>query len=398
MSGPSSLLYQPAQADILRCMMMEELIRSEFPLDDKLIYLNHAAVAPWPRRTADAVKQFAEENIRFGASHYPEWVEKEAHLREQIKRLINAPSSDDIALLKNTSEALSVVAFGLDWKSGENVVSSDQEFPSNRIPWQAQADKGVEYRAVDIQDTVDPEAALMAACDSNTRVLAISSVQYGSGIRINLERLGKFTRKQGILFCVDAIQSIGAHSFDVQAMNADFAMADAHKWILGPEGIALFYCADQIREKLKLHEYGWHMVKDAGDYDKKSWEIAPSSRRFECGSANMLGIHALSASLSLFEELGMKRIEDRITEQSAQLMDELAKHARIELVTPRDKGRYAGIVTFRIAQADSQALHHQLLSQQVICAQRFGGIRFSPHFYTGQEKIKKALEILYSTI
>jgi len=379
-------------------MTIEALIEAEFPLHDELIYLNHAAVAPWPARTATSVKQFADENMHYGAARYPEWLKTESRLREQIQRLINAPSVDDIALLKNTSEALSFVASGLDWQAGDNIVSSDQEFPSNRIPWQAQSDKGVEFRAVDLNSEPDPESALMNACDSNTRLLAISSVQYGSGIKVDLQRLGEFTRKRDILFCVDAIQSIGSQLFDVQAINADFAMADAHKWMLGPEGIALFYCREAVRDQLSLHEFGWHMVKDSGNYDKKTWEIAPSSRRFECGSANMVGIHALAASLSLFEEVGMKVIEQRIADRIEQLFTGLEGKPNISLLTPRDSRCHAGILTFQILNHDPAEIHRQLIEQHVICAQRFGGIRFSPHFYISEDKISNSLEILCSTI
>ncbi|MGZ8143843.1 MAG: aminotransferase class V-fold PLP-dependent enzyme, partial [Methylosarcina sp.] len=112
----------------------------EFPLADELIYLNHAAVGVWPKRTCTAVKRFAEENMQYGARNYLAWLHKEMELRRQFQALINAPSPDDIALVKNTSEALSFVAYGLDWRAGDNVVSSNEEFPSNRLPWQSLAD------------------------------------------------------------------------------------------------------------------------------------------------------------------------------------------------------------------------------------------------------------------
>ncbi|MDX1519248.1 MAG: aminotransferase class V-fold PLP-dependent enzyme, partial [Gammaproteobacteria bacterium] len=277
----------------------------EFPLDEGIYYLNHAAVSPWPVRTAKAVSEFARENTVYGASRYPEWVKTESLLREQLRKLINAPSTESIALLKNTSEAISVVAEGLKWKHGDNVVSTSQEFPSNRFPWQAQADKGVEFREANLESGASPEQALIDACDRNTRVMAISSVQYGSGLKLDLEVLGQYCRGKDILFCVDAIQSLGAHTLDVQACHADFVMADAHKWMMGPEGIALFYCRDDWIDRLELHQYGWHMVENAGNYDQREWNPAPDARRFECGSPNMLGIHALSASLSLIEEVGM---------------------------------------------------------------------------------------------
>ena len=375
-------------------MNIDKLIKHEFSQENGLIYLNHAAVAPWPRRTAEAVHEFADENVRLGATNYQQWVKKESSLREQLRDFVNAASVDEVSLLKNTSEALSVVACGIKWKNGENIVSTDQEFPSNRIPWQAQQKHGVEFRGVDIASAKDPELALMDACDRNTRVLAISSVQYGTGIRLDMPRLGQFCRDNGILFCVDAIQSIGAHRFDVQEIQADFAMADAHKWMLGPEGIALFYCHQDLREQLELHEYGWHMVEDCKNYDARTWEPAVNGRRFECGSPNMLGIHALSASLTLFQDIGMDTVESLLLERTDYLTEQLSKFDKIRLLSPQQQQRRAGIVTFTIDGVDMATFHQQLLGQKIICAQRMGGIRFSPHFYTDHARIDKVLEVI----
>jgi len=372
----------------------EGLNRSEFPQQEDLLYLNHAAVSPWPKRTADAVISFAEENIRFGAQNYPQWMARETTLRGQLKSLINAPTADDIALLKNTSEALSVVASGIPWCSGENIVGTDQEFPSNRIVWQVQEKHEVEYRPINITDTDDPENALISACNDKTRLLAISSVQYGTGLRLNLEKLGKFCQDAGIFFCVDAIQTIGALNFDVQAIHADFVMADAHKWMLGPEGIALFYCRSELRDQLELHQYGWHMVEDYSNYDATEWQIASSARRFECGSPNMLGIHAFSASLSLLTEIGIEKIERNILNNTSYLIDNLSDIDGLEFITPTLERLRSGIVTFKMVGQDHAQIHRKLLENNVICAHRSGGIRFSPHFYTGQEKINKSLEVL----
>ena len=374
------------------------LIRQEFPLDDDIIYLNHAAVAPWPKRTSDAVKQFAEENSHTGAKHYATWLDRESVLRNQLQWLINAPSADDIALLKNTSEAISVVACGLNWHGGENVVSTDEEFPSNRIPWQAQRKFGVEFREINILQSIDPELDLINACDEKTRVLTVSSVQYGSGIQLDLQRLGSFCSTNNILFCVDAIQSLGVQPMDVQAIQADFVMADSHKWMLGPEGIALFYCKPESRYKLELRQYGWHMIQNAGEYDIKEWQPAANARRFECGSPNMLGIHALSASLSLFEEIGLEPIYRNILNNTGYLIDKLTNITGIEILTPRDEKRRAGIVTFKIDGQDIHELHTNLLNNNIICACRSGGIRFSPHFYTTKEKLDTTLDIIDSSI
>ena len=364
----------------------------EFPLTGELIYLNHAAVAPWPKRTSEAVIRFAEQNTRYGSHFYLDWLKKEAELRRQLQTLLNAPSSDDIALVKNTSEALSLVAYGLTWHSGDNIVSSNEEFPSNRLPWESLADRGVEFRQADLYGTDTPEDALFALVNGNTRLLTISSIQFASGLRMDLERIGEFCKRRGILFCIDAIQSLGAVQFDVQAYHADFVMADGHKWMFGPEGLGVFYTTPQARDKLKLTQYGWHMMKDTHDYENKPWEIHPTARRFECGSPNMLGIHAFSASLSLLQETGMAAVEAQVLEKSDYLKDAIDKNSQLVLLYNRQNRLKSGIVTFKHESVSNEVLYNYLQKNGVVCALRGGGIRFSPHFYNTLEEINQALE------
>lgn len=366
--------------------------KQEFPLQEDLIHLNHAAVGPWPQRTVNAVTQFARENSQLGSLHYPRWVETENRLREQLAQLINA-DADDIALVKNTSEALSMVAWGIDWQPGENVVISDEEFPSNRIVWESLKTRGVEVREVSLHGQASSAASLIAATDAQTRLLSTSSVQYASGLRMDLNALGKHCRAHDILFCVDAIQSLGALHFDVQACGADFVMADGHKWMLGPEGLAMFYTQPESREKLQIFEYGWHMVEHPGEFDRRDWEPAHSARRFECGSPNMLCTHALESSLSLLEEIGMESIEEQVLANSQRMFDLIESLDNLEPITDNTPGQYAGIVTFRHRVMPAEDLYRKLMDQQILCAQRGGGIRFSPHFYTPWTKIQQALQL-----
>ncbi len=365
----------------------------EFPQEPGLRYLNHAAVAPWPRRASAAVCAFAEQNLRVGARDYPQWLQLEQRLRQRLTRLLNAPSGADVALVKNTSEALSFVAFGLDWRAGDQVVISDQEFPSNRVVWEALRPRGVEVIAVDIAGA-DPEAALLAACTPRTRLLAISAVQYASGLRLDLPRLGAGCRARGVLLCVDAIQQLGAQPFDVQASDCAFAMADGHKWLLGPEGLGVFYCRRDLRERLELHEYGWHMLEDIGNFDRLDWQPAHSARRFECGSPNMLGAVALEASLALLEEVGLEEVGRRIEERIARLHAGIVALPGAELLSPAETQRRAGILTFRLAGRDTATLFEALKREQVVCIQRGGGIRLSPHFYTPEQVIEDTLALL----
>ncbi len=369
-------------------------IHDEFPQLPGLRYLNHAAVAPWPRRAVLAVNRFAEQNARCGARDYAGWLLVESRLRERLQRLLNAPSSTDIALVKNTSEALSFVAFGLDWQAGDQVLISDEEFPSNRVVWEALKPLGVEVRQVNLQQG-DAEANLLDACGPRTRLMSISAVQYASGLRLDLQRLGDGCRQRGVLFCVDAIQQLGALPFDAQACQCDFAMADGHKWLLGPEGLGAFYCRSDLREQLKLHEYGWHMLENTADFQHQEWRIARSARRFECGSPNMLGAMALEASLSLLEEVGLVEVGKALQERVQWLLDGLARIPGVSLHSPREPGRRAGIVTFSLAGWDNRVLFQRLKDEQVICAQRGGGIRLSPHFYSEARVIEETLQALH---
>lgn len=370
------------------------MYRDEFKLDPSLIYLNHAAVAPWPRRTCDAVSRFADENSTHGATHYPEWMKVEQQLHEQFQWLINAQSVDDIAIQKSTSEALSVIAYGLEWQAGQNVVIFKQEFPSNRVVWQSLERFGVECRLVDLAASENPEQQLLAQCDEHTRLISVSSVQYASGLQMDLPQIGAYCREKGILFCVDAIQSLGALPFDVQEIEAHFVVADGHKWMLGPEGVALLYTHPDLCQTLKLNQFGWHMLASPGDYDSLQTRPANSARRFECGSPNMLGIHALSSSLSLIREVGLEQISQAIYRNTKHLNQLIEGDDRLDLISSSDPQRMSGIVTFRVREGDHSKIHAELMKRGVICACRGGGIRFSPHFYTTEQKLTNAMQIL----
>jgi len=361
-------------------------------LDPEIAYLNHAAVAPWPRCARDAVIRFAEENSRVGSRHYSAWLQTEESLRRKLQSLLNAHSPDEIALLKNTSEALSVVAYGLEWSPGDNIVIPALEFPSNRIVWESLARFGAQVRQIDLSGASTPEEALIRACDAHTRLLSVSAVQYGTGLVLNLDALGAACRDRGILFCVDAIQWLGAKPFDVQACQADFVAADGHKWMLGPEGIAAFYCRAGHIPRLRLNQFGWHMVEAKGDFDRSDWRPAHSARRFECGSPNMLGIHALDASLGLLLDRGIPAVFDAISNKVSYLIENLSD--RYEILTPLSPERRAGILTFAPHdRRETAARFNQLQTAGVVCAARAGGIRFSPHFHTRQQELDHAIEL-----
>ncbi len=368
----------------------------EFPLQSGLIHLNHAGVGPWPKRTTEAITMFANENTHNSTQYISKWEQIESELRHLCRQLINAENVNDIAFIKNTSEGLSIVAYGIPWQSEDNVVFAQQEFPSNRIIWQSlQSRFGVEARSVDLYQAPTPEDALFKQVDRNTRLIAVSAVQYATGLRMNLAKISEYCRTHNILLCVDAIQMLGAIPFDLTKTPADFVMADGHKWLLSPEGIGLFYCNPKIRERLYLNQYGWHMLDKLGDYESLDWKPASAARRFECGSLNSLGIHAMHASLNLMLEIGIEHIYDKISRNISYLYEKI-KNYNFEIISDIDRERRSGIITMRRSNIDNRKLFKHLLKSNVLCAHRNNGIRFSPHFYTQTDEIDRALELVKS--
>lgn len=352
-----------------------------FPQEDQLIYLNHAAVSPWPTLTTKAVQDFAQQNCQSGSKNYPLWLETEEQLREMLCQLINADSADDIALLKNTSEGLSVIAYGIDWQVGDNIVIPAGEFPSNRVVWESLSPQGVETRQIDIMSTSDPELALMQAVDDRTRLISISAVQYHNGFRLNLEKIGHFCQQQDILYVIDAIQHIGALPFDNQKIGADYIVADGHKWMMGPEGLALFYSSKKSRSLLNLKQYGWRMLDNPTDFQQQEWSVTKTAKRFECGSPNMLGIVALHASIKLILDTGINNIESAILKNTQYILDYICDNPSCKLLSHHHLQRRSGIICFRHHQLSNEQLFEALTHRGVQCALRGGGIRFSPHFY-----------------
>ena len=365
---------------------------AQFPNLAECLYLNHAAIAPWPLATTQAIKAFADENAHQGARAYANWMQLETACRQRFASLLNT-NSDNIAFLKNTSEGLSLVAQGLQWQTGDNIVLPDCEFPSNFLPWQQLQSQGVELRYVDIH-TENPEQALINACDTNTRLLTVSAIQYIDGLRLDLAILGYFCDAENILFNVDAIQQLGMLPLDVQACKIDFLSADAHKWLLGPEGLAVFYCSPNAHDQLKPCLSGWRQMDDPFNFDRTDWTPSNSARRFEPGSPNMLGIVATHASLGVLLNNGMETVATNIRNNTEYLYTQLNQLNGVNVHGPGEKERRTGMVNFTIEHNDANTVYKHLLQADIIAAKRGPGVRLSPHFY----QTKNDLEHCINTI
>jgi selenocysteine lyase/cysteine desulfurase len=371
---------------------LDALAAREFPVRHNQVYLNHAAISPWPDRARKAMRAFADDLAENGSLHYGRWQQTDALLRRRLRDLVGAASTDDIALVANTSVGLSLVAEGLNWHPGDNVVISDSEFPSNRMVWEALEDRGVTVREAPCTGAGDCARAVLERVDHRTRVVSLSSVQFGTGVRPDLARIGAELAGTRTAFCVDAIQSLGAFPLDAQAIGADFVTADGHKWMLGPEGLGVFYCAPEWRPHLRLHQWGWHMAEPFGDFDARQWRPTTTARRFEAGTPNTPSAHAWEASLAVLQEAGIEAVAQRITARVDYLDRALADLPGVEFVTPRDPDSRGGILTVRFGEHTGR-VYHALRANGVTVLPRAGGIRFAPHFYNGFDELDRVAAI-----
>jgi selenocysteine lyase/cysteine desulfurase len=370
----------------------------EFPILNHGHYANHAAMAPWPAVTTKAVTDFSRENSEIGPEKYAHWLLLETELRSSLAQMINASSADDIALLKNTTEGICTVANGIDWQAGDNIVLPLAEFPSNRLPWLALQQSGVEVREVDIRATEEPEQALLAQMDKRTRLLSVSAVQWTDGLRLQLGTLGTACRQNNVMFFVDAIQQLGALQIDVEACKIDFLAADGHKWMLAPEGIAVFYCRETVRQQLKLSQIGWRMVDEPYKFDRDHWQPSKTAIRFEAGSPNILGQVAMHASIGLLQSIGIEKVENLVRENSRLLSEGLTGIPGVELLRPFELQRVSGIVSFRVKDKNPAEIHRLLKHRNLTCAVRGDAIRLSPHFYQAGKPLQKILNIIEEVI
>jgi selenocysteine lyase/cysteine desulfurase len=350
--------------------------------------LNHAAVAPLPRRTALAMQALAQDSLDFGSLHYDRWLETYEAVRVAGAKLIGAQRSE-IALVKNTSEGISMVAQGLDWRPGDKIVAFREEFPSNYYPWLRLESKGC---GVEWLSATDPLEKIETAC-RGARLLAISFVQYLSGFRANLNAIGEICQRHQCFFFVDAIQGLGAFSLNVETAHIDALAADGHKWLLGTEGCGILYVRQARQDSIVPMEFGWTTVAGFADYASRDMALRKDAGRYECGTLNTIGIHGLQASLELLLEAGTEHVSEAVR----GLADRLAAGAKskgYQLLCERTPENGAGIIAIQKAGIDSRKMVHDLKKSGVIAAPRQGWVRLSPHFYISPEEIDRVIELL----
>jgi len=365
--------------------------RKEFPITKTHCFFNHAAVSPESNSTILKVTEYLTD-AQYGDTREKKWIDYIEVVRKYAANLINA-SVDEIAFVNNVSTGAMLVGNGLKWVNDDNIIVPANQFPANVYPWLNLRNKGLIVKTPVLPRDESAYDTLFSHVDSNTRLIAISFVEYDDGFRYDLRRIGEFCRDRNIYLFVDAVQGLGAMELDVLESLVDFLAVSGHKWLLGPVGQGFLYVRQQLFSQLYISSISWLSVDNPWDFHNYEQPLKETARVFEGGTPNLMGIAALGAALELLSRAGMSSVQKRIFALSNYLSDNLLQKG-YRIVTNLEPGCRSGITAFEHEHYATEDVYKALTENQIIVSQRNGRIRVSPHFYNTEEEIDKLIEVL----
>ena len=355
------------------------------------IYFNHASIAPVCTPVIESIHNVLFEK---SAANIDDYVELQVIINEtksDLASLINT-SPDRIAFVDNTTNGINILAAGLKLKQGDHILLNDLEFPANVYPFLNLQKKGIVIDFVKSHDGIVSAEDVIERIAPETKLISISQVQFLTGYRVNLEKIGKVCRQKEIIFSVDAIQGLGAVQLDVIKDNIDFVSAGSQKWLLGLQGLGFIYLSEGLQEKIDQNCLGWLSVEDAWNFLHYELKLKKSADRYQGGTLNSIGIYALNASLKLLKQHGFSDIENCIIDNSSYFMEKLAETRFSPVIQGADKNNIAGIVSFK--ESEWKKIFDSLSGENIYCSVRLGYVRMSPHFYNTKEEIDKVIDVL----
>jgi selenocysteine lyase/cysteine desulfurase len=370
-----------------------EAARLDLPYVDQAIYVDNAAVSPVPLRVKSASDLYTDYTVR-NLRDVEQLAEPYFHLGRSLAAKLVGSAPERIAYIQNTSHGLSLVALGIDWKDGDNLVIPAQEFPSNYLCWLQLEAQGVEIRRVEAVNGEIHLDDLQAAINDRTKVIAISHVQFYSGFRVDLAKIAELCRKHGTLLIVDGTQSIGALKLDVSQSGVDVLVVSGHKWMLAPRGIGFMSFSERALSLIKPRILGWLSVREPFSF-KREIDPLPGADRFEPGTPNGAGIFGLAERLSQIDELNAQSIENRVAALNTRLF-ERCKQVSLEPLFNFAGGSRSGIFLVRKKGTPSSVLLSRLGAERIFASERSGAIRLSPHYYNTEDEIDQIVEVLAS--
>ncbi|MBX7173697.1 MAG: aminotransferase class V-fold PLP-dependent enzyme [Pyrinomonadaceae bacterium] len=373
---------------------MNEQIRQLFPATQKYVYLNSAAVSPMPKVSADAVYSQLRDVSENGTINMQDWLDTKKRCRILVSEMLKV-KFENVAFLRNTSDGFSTIANGLDWAEGDNIVTFAKEFPANFYAWKMVRDKfGVELRTVPERDGRIDLDEFISLIDANTKLVSISAVQFNSGFRADLEKIGQACRKVDALFAVDIIQAFGVSEFDLPNQLVDIACGASHKWLFAPEGCGIIYLSDRARERVEPSLVGWISVETPWDFNDYEQDWKPNALAWESGTNGSSLFYGLEQSLKILHEFGAKKAQDYLEELTDYLC-ELLPAKDYKIISSRVKGEKSQIVCMmpKEGQHSSQVADY-LQNKNVIISPRGERLRVAPHIFNNQADIEKLIEEL----
>ncbi|HUR98430.1 MAG TPA: aminotransferase class V-fold PLP-dependent enzyme [Pyrinomonadaceae bacterium] len=373
---------------------MNDDIRALFPATQKYTYLNSAAVSPIPTTAVEAVRSQLDDVSLNGSANYLEWIATKNRARALLGGMLNV-APETIAFMRNTSDGFAAIASGMKWNPGDNIVSFANEFPANFYPWRHVRDRfGVELRlASEREGRVDLDE-LISLIDTNTRLVALSAVQFASGFNADLERIAAAAHSVDALFAVDIIQALGARRFDLPGMGVDVASGASHKWMCAPEGCGILYVSEEARDRVDPTFVGWISVDTPWDFEDREQPFKPNALAWESGTGCSSLFYGLEQSAKLLTDTGLDRIQTYLEELTDYLC-ELIDGNRFEIVSSRASGEKSSIVCIRHRGGmTSNEIASHLEKERIIVSPRGDRLRIAPHFYNNREDIERLVSAL----
>lgn len=372
-------------------MTIEE-VRDQFPyLKLGKIYLNHASLSPVPQPVIDRANLFLKRRSETHIDDMSQYIHDSEEAKQKLALLLNG-EPDRFAFFDNTSTGLNILAQGLDWKPGDRVLLNDVEFPSNVYPFLNLKNLGVEIDFVHSKKGAVNSDDILASVRPETRLISISAVQFLSGYRANLKRIGEFCRENGIIFSVDAIQALGALPVDVKECKIDFLSSGTQKWLLGLMGLSFIYITEELQHEITPRFVGWASMDDQTSMLEYNFSFKKSADALQNGTINMIGVNALIGALDLIHTVGISRIESRIIEHTLYMNERLQEIGIKPLSAKYKTKNLSGIVSFSSPRA--KMIHQKLTEAKISSSLREGFVRLSHHFYNTTEELEAAVEVI----
>ena len=361
-------------------------VRELFPHIKKgKIYFNHAATGPFSKNVLSVVNDYLLQRSETNIDNFPELIKIVGETKNYLCQMLNC-TADRIAFLDNTSNGMNTLAQGIKWKKGDSILLNDLEFPANVYPFLNLEKEGVEVEFVKSRNGIVSADDIISSIKPGTRLISISFVQFLTGYKADLAKIGNVCREKGIIFSVDAIQGLGAFTLDVEKNKIDFISCGTAKWLLGMQGLAFIYISEKLQQTLEPKYVGWLSVENAWNHLDYNLKLKKTADSFQSGTINALGVFGLLPSLKLFADFGYKNVEERIIENSAYFIKKLLEIGIHPILENCDIKNLSGIVSFK--HENAMRILEELRKKEIYCSVREGMIRLSPHFYNTKEEIE----------